>query len=63
MSTNMNKSTVGILVVGIAVLCASSWAMADAAGDYQTLFGEEEKAAARSAKGSAEFAAKLLNAA
>ena len=60
----LNKFTVALVVVGIGVLCLSSWAMADAAGDYDTLFGQEEKAAAaKGAAASAELAARLLNAA
>jgi len=59
----MNGLAFRFLMVGIVVLCASSWALAHAAGDYQALFGQEEKAAARSVKGSVEFAAKLLRAA
>ena len=63
-SIRVYKSTVALEVVGIGVLCLSSWAMADAAGDYETLFGQEEKAAvAKGAAASAEFAGKLLNAA
>jgi len=37
--------------------------MADAAGDYETLFGQKERAASKSLKASAEFAAELLGAA
>jgi formylglycine-generating enzyme required for sulfatase activity len=60
----MSKSEGAGLVAAVAVLCMSSWAMADAAGDYQGLFGAEEKAAAaKGAKAAPEFAAKLLDAA
>jgi len=63
-SIMLNKSTVALIVVGIGIFCLSSWAMADAAGDYEALFGQDEKTAA--AKGvftSAEFAGTLLDAA
>jgi len=63
-SIRVNKSIVALIAVSIGVLCLSSRAMADAAGDYQTLFGQEETAAAaKGAAASAEFAGKLLNAA
>jgi formylglycine-generating enzyme required for sulfatase activity len=59
----MNKSAVA-LVVGLGVLCLSPWAFADAVGDYEMLFGQEEKTAvAKGAVSSAEFAGRLLNAA
>jgi formylglycine-generating enzyme required for sulfatase activity len=52
-----------LLATGV-VLCLAGRAWADAAGDYQTLFGEEEKAvAAKGAKAAPEFAAKVLAAA
>jgi formylglycine-generating enzyme required for sulfatase activity len=56
---NMGKCvTLGI------VLSLAHPVWADAAGDYQGLFGEEENAAtAKGAKGAPEFAAKLLDAA
>jgi formylglycine-generating enzyme required for sulfatase activity len=63
-SIMVNKVTVVLFVVGIGLLCLSSWAWADAAGDYEMLFGQEEKAAvAKGAAASAEFAGRLLNAA
>jgi len=62
-SIGMNKCTVALIAVGIAVLCLSSWAMGDAAGDYETLFGQAEKTAAMKVRVSPEFAARLLKAA
>jgi formylglycine-generating enzyme required for sulfatase activity len=63
-STIVNKSTVVLIVVGIGVLCLSSRALAAAAGDYEMLFGQEEKVAvAKGFVSSAEFAGRLLNAA
>jgi hypothetical protein len=63
-SIGMSQSRVALAVVGIGVLCLSSQALADAAGDYETLFGQEEKvAAAKGTAASAEFAGSLLNAA
>ncbi len=60
----MNKATVALIVAGIGVLCLSSRAWADAAEDYQTLFGQEERAAvAKGVFASAEFATRLLSAA
>jgi hypothetical protein len=62
-STMVNKFTAASTVAGIVVLCLSSWAMADAAGDYETLFGQDEKdAVAKGAEASAELAGRLLNA-
>jgi len=50
--------------MGLGVLCLSSQALADAASDYEMLFGQEEKAAvSKGAVASAEFAGRLLNAA
>jgi hypothetical protein len=60
----VNKFTVALVAVALGVLCLSSWAWADAAGDYEALFGQDEKAAAaKGAAASAEFAGRLLNAA
>jgi len=60
----MNKSGVALVLVGIGILWLSSWAWADAPGDYEMLFGQEEKTAvAKGAVSSAEFAGRLLNAA
>jgi formylglycine-generating enzyme required for sulfatase activity len=60
----MSKPTVAALVLGAAVLCISSWAMADAAADYQELYGKAEKEAlAKGGMGAPQFAAKLLTAA
>jgi len=63
-AARMNKSTGIFLSVTIWILCLSSPSWADAAGDYEALFGQDEKAAAaKGAAASAEFAARLLNAA
>jgi formylglycine-generating enzyme required for sulfatase activity len=57
-------SSIGKFVTAGLVLLLPCVAWADAAGDYQGLFGEEEKAAAaKGAKAAPEFAAKLLIAA
>jgi len=59
----MSRKTAGVVATGL-VLGLSCLAWADAAGDYDTLFGQEEKAAiAKGAAASAEFAARLLSAA
>ena len=61
----MNKSVVGWVVAGLAVLVAASRAGAGTEADYKALFGEEERkvAADTDAKATAAFAAKLLYAA
>jgi hypothetical protein len=59
----MSRKTAGFVATGL-VLGLSCLAWADAAGDYEALFGQEEKAAiAKGAAASAEFAARLLSAA
>ncbi len=59
----MTRSAIVWVVAGLAVLCLSSRVMGDAAADYKTLFGEEERALDGGARASAGFAAKLLQAA
>ena len=58
----MNKSIVGWVVAGLAVLCLASRAMADAEADYKALFGEEDQrvVTSKDTKAAADFAFKLL---
>lgn len=61
----MTRTLIVITAAGIAILCLSSWALADAEGDYKTLFGQEEAkvVSGRNTKEAAAFAAKVFNAA
>ncbi|MCY2925925.1 MAG: hypothetical protein NT031_10885, partial [Planctomycetota bacterium] len=61
----MNKSVVGWVVAGLAVLCVASVAPGGTEADYKALFGEEEQkvVAGADAKAAGAFAVKLLDAA
>jgi formylglycine-generating enzyme required for sulfatase activity len=60
----MAMSNLGKFVMGGALLLIARAAWADAAGDYQALFGQDEQAAvAKGVRAAPEFAAKLANAA
>ena len=63
--TAMTRSQVWPVLLGLAMLWLASSALADAEGDYKTLFGQDEAkvAASRNTKDATTFAAKLLNAA
>jgi formylglycine-generating enzyme required for sulfatase activity len=61
---NVAMSKASVVAAAAVVFCVGSHALADAAGDYQTLFGQEERAiAGKAPKVLADFAAKLFTAA
>ncbi|MCY2930140.1 MAG: LamG domain-containing protein [Planctomycetota bacterium] len=60
----MTRSSISWVVAGLVVLGLSARALGDPAADYKAVFGEEEKSVlAGGARASADFAAKLLDAA
>lgn len=60
---NVTRSAVVWVLAGWTAFCLPARAMGDAAGDYKSLFGEEEKALGGGARATTNFADKLLKAA